>query len=67
MEARVKEQLTDAAKMARARGVDPKRYRARLRDRLSTCHTSGSWEVEIGSKKHRLMERELAAMEGERT
>lgn len=63
----MEEQLTDAAKMARARGVDPKRYRARLRDRLSAYHTPGSWKVEIGSKKHRLMERELAAMEGGRT
>lgn len=61
----MKEQFTNAADMARARGINAKRFRARLRARLADHHTPGSWRVVIGSEKHCLMERELAAMEKE--
>ena len=66
MAVRMKEHFIDAAKMARARGINDKSFRAKLRNHLSAQHTKGSWEVVIGSEKHRLMERELAAMESAR-
>ena len=56
------EQYTDAEEMARARGIQGKSFRARLRKNLKAHHSKGSWRVPIGSEKDRLMERELAAM-----
>lgn len=63
MEGQVEEIWTNAAEMARARHVDGKRFRARLRRHLREHHTFGSWRVMVGSDKHRLMERELNDME----
>lgn len=59
--------LTNAAEMARNRGVDGKKFRSRLRRKLSREHTFGTWEVEIGSDKHQLMQRELDTLIAERT
>lgn len=57
------EHHTNAEEMARAHGIDGKSFRRRLRKNLADCHTKGTWRVDIGSEKHRRMERELAAME----
>ena len=59
----MKETYTNAAEMARARHIDGKRFRARLRRHLPAHHTFGSWRVMVGSEKHRLMERELNELE----
>jgi hypothetical protein len=54
--------ITTAAEMARNRGMNGKSYRARLRRNLAGQHTFGTWAVEVGSDKHRLMQRELEDM-----
>ncbi len=58
-------EFTSAARMARARGVNEKTYRARLCRNLAhhPDRTRGTWRVEIGSDLHRLMTQELAQME----
>ena len=55
-------EITNAAEMARNFGVNAKSYRARLRRNLAGQHTFGTWTVEVGSDKHRLMQRELDDM-----
>lgn len=58
-------EFTNAAEMARARGVNGKTFRARLRRNLPREHIFGSWDVEIGSSKHQLMASELDHMMAE--
>jgi len=48
---------TTAAEMARERGIDGKKFRARLRRDLHRYHTPNSWRVVVGSDKHLLMAR----------
>lgn len=55
-------QETNAQQMAKERGIDPKKFRARLRREQSDIHTFGSWKVEIGSSKHQRMKQELDAL-----
>lgn len=50
-----------AADMARERGVDPKRFRAALREEGFAWHApNGRWRVERGSERHRALEQVLA-------
>jgi hypothetical protein len=49
--------VTTAVEMARQAGVDPKRFRAALRDaRLGWHPYNGRWDVVVGSPEHRDME-----------
>ncbi|WP_421699036.1 hypothetical protein [Ancylobacter sp.] len=52
----MKSTYTNAAEMARDRGIDGKRFRARLRRDLHEHHIFGSWRVVVGSDKHLLMD-----------
>lgn len=52
--------LVTAVEMARAAGIDPKRFRRALRAEKFPWHTHGAhWTVEDGSLHHRAMERVL--------
>lgn len=54
---------TTAADMARAAGVDPKRFRAALRSAGLAWHREGTpWNVEIGGPRHRQMEAVLQSL-----
>lgn len=52
--------FTNAVEMARATGIDPKRFRAALRGASLKWHAhNGSWEVRVGSPQHADMQRVL--------
>lgn len=52
--------FTNAVEMARAAGIDPKRFRSALRRACLRWHAhNGSWEVQIGSAQHADMQRVL--------
>ena len=58
---------TTAIEMARAHGVDPKRFRAALRSAGLGWHShNGRWEVTVGSPEHGDMERVMSALTGKR-
>lgn len=57
---------TDAAKMARAAGVDGKAFRAWLRKRVPEHHSFGSWRATYGDGLHAILVRELAAFQAYR-
>lgn len=59
-------QSVNAAEMARAHGINEKSFRARLRRNIPEHHEPGDWTTYEGDEKHRLMEREAAAMENTR-
>lgn len=54
---------TDAAKMARAAGVDGKAFRAWLRKRVPEHHSFGSWRANYGDSLHSILVRELTAFQ----
>lgn len=52
--------FTTAVEMARAAGIDPKRFRSALRGACLRWHAhNGSWEVRVGSAQHADMQRVL--------
>jgi hypothetical protein len=52
--------FTNAVEMARAAGIDPKRFRSALRKACLRWHAhTGSWEVQVGSAQHADMQRVL--------
>ncbi|MBA4234035.1 MAG: hypothetical protein C0465_26025 [Ralstonia sp.] len=52
--------MITAVEMARAAGIDPKRFRAALRGANLKWHAhSGSWVVQVGSSRHADMQRVL--------
>ena len=58
---------TTAIEMAKAQGIDPKRFRAALRSAGLGWHShNGRWEVSIGSPEHRDMERVMSRLMGKR-
>jgi hypothetical protein len=59
----MRENLTNAAMIARNHDLIEKSFRARLRRNLPEHHTHGSWECEIGSDKELAMRREAKAMQ----
>lgn len=57
---------TDAAKLARAAGIDGKAFRAWLRNRVPEHHAFGSWRATYGDDHHAILVRELAAFQAYR-
>ena len=58
---------TTAVEMAKTQGIDPKRFRAALRNAGLGWHShNGRWEVSIGSPEHRDMERVMFKLTGNR-
>lgn len=54
---------TDAEAMAKQAGVDPKQFRARLRDQRFPWHDHyDRWEVVVGSPEYDAMKRVLDGM-----
>ena len=52
--------FTTAVDMARAAGIDPKRFRSALRKACLRWHAhNGAWEVQVGSTQHADMQRVL--------
>jgi hypothetical protein len=52
-----------AVEMAHARDIDPKRFRAALRQARLPWHAHNArWVVRIGSPEHKDMERVMAAL-----
>jgi hypothetical protein len=57
--------LVTAADMARANGIDPKRFRAALRAAGLDRHShNGRWQVTSGSHAHHAMERVMTQLKG---
>lgn len=56
---------TTAVEMARTQHIDPKRFRAALRNAGLGWHShNGRWEVSIGSPEHHDMQRVMATLTG---